>query len=297
MICVLSGGTGTPKLLQGIKKLIPEEEICVIVNTLENDYFSGIYVSADVDTVLYTLSDLINEEYWYGRRDDTFKTHEELLKLGYKEVLRIGDKDRALKIQKTQLLKDHTLTEAVNIQRKALGIKAKVLPMSDEKTEVHIISEGTKMTFHEFLVEKQGQPSVDEIITNTVHPTPEVLEALKESEKVIIGPSNPITSIMPIINMKGIRKLMEDKYVVSVSPIIGENAFSGPAGKFMKTSGYDVSPVGVARIYSDIVDHYIINTSDNKYKHSINEFIPRVSCENIILKSLENKINLAKKIL
>ena len=102
MICVLSGGTGTPKLLQGIKRIIDEEDICVIVNTLENNYFSGVYVSADIDTVLYTMCDLINEEYWYGRKDDTFHTHEELKKLGFDEILRIGDKDRALKIQKTR---------------------------------------------------------------------------------------------------------------------------------------------------------------------------------------------------
>ena len=104
MITVLSGGTGTPKLLQGIKEIVDEKELNIIVNTLENNYFSGVYVSADVDTVLYTMSDLINEDTWYGRKDDTFHTHDELKKLGFDETLRIGDKDRALKIQKTMLM-------------------------------------------------------------------------------------------------------------------------------------------------------------------------------------------------
>lgn len=144
MICVLSGGTGTPKLLQGIKDVIAQDELTVVVNTLENNYFSGVYVSADIDTVLYTMCDLINDEFWYGRCDDTFNTHEMLEKLGYHETLRIGDKDRALKIQKTELLKSMTLQDAVKIQKDALGIKANILPMSNEQPDVKIKTDISK---------------------------------------------------------------------------------------------------------------------------------------------------------
>lgn len=297
MICVLSGGTGTPKLLQGIKRIIDEEDICVIVNTLENNYFSGVYVSADIDTVLYTMCDLINDEYWYGRKDDTFHTHEELKKLGFDEILRIGDKDRALKIQKTQLMREYDLTTAVNIQKEALNIKSKILPMSNEESDVTIRTDLGDMSFHEFLIENQTEARVEEVIYENVNPTNEVLDALEECDEVIIGPSNPITSINPIINMKNVRKILKKKYVTSVSPIIGEDAVTGPAVKFMKSFGYEISPLGVARIYEDLLNHYIINTSDDKYKNSINEFIPKVSCENIILKNMDDKINLARKIL
>ena len=297
MICVLSGGTGTPKLLQGIKEVMPEEEICVIVNTLENNYFSGVYVSADIDTVLYTLSDLINDETWYGRRDDTFITNKQLQKLGYDETLKIGDKDRALKIQKTQLLEKYSLTEAVKIQKDALGIKSVVLPMSDEQPSVKIKTDKSLMPFHDFLVRYKGKLEVLDVITENVNPTAVVIKSLKDCEMVIIGPSNPITSIKPIIDMPGIRKILEEKYVVGVSPIIGDNAVSGPASKFMRAKGFDNSPVGVAKIYEDFLDHYIINTTDDKYKNIIDEFIPQVSMENIILKTKDDKINLAKKIL
>ena len=298
MITVLSGGTGTPKLLQGIKEVVPEEEINVVVNTLENNYFSGVYVSADIDTVLYTMSNLINEELWYGRKDDTFITHDELERLGYAEKLRIGDKDRALKIQKTELMKNHSLTDSVRIQSEMLGIKANILPMSNEQLEVNIKTEEYgKMSFHDFLITYKSEPKVVDVIYDRADATEEVLDSLRESDQIIIGPSNPITSIYPIISMKGIGGLLKKLHVTSVSPIIGKASVSGPAGKFMNAKGYEVSPVGVAKIYEEFLDHYIINSTDYKYKSSIEEFIPEVSVENIIFRTIEDKINLTKKIL
>ena len=297
MISVLSGGTGTPKLLQGIKEVVDQKELTVIVNTLENNYFSGVYVSADVDTVLYTMSDLINEETWYGQKNDTFYTHDALKKLGFDETLRIGDKDRALKIQKTMLLKEYSLTKSIKIQSKSLGIDSKILPMSDQQSELEIKTDNGIMSFHEFLIYYQSKPEVLDVIYNTVNTTPEVLESLENSDQIIIGPSNPITSINPIISIPEIRKILRKKYVTSVSPIIGEKAISGPANKFMKSKGYDVSPVGVARIYEDFLDHYIINSTDDKYKNSLKEFIEKVSVTNIILTTLDEKIELAKMIL
>ncbi|MBQ6220958.1 MAG: 2-phospho-L-lactate transferase [Methanosphaera sp.] len=297
MISVLSGGTGTPKLLQGIKEVVPEEKLNIVVNTLENNYFSGVYVSADIDTVLYTMSDLINDELWYGRKDDTFFTHDELKRLGFDETLRIGDKDRALKIQKTMLMQKYSLTESVKIQKDSLGIRANILPMSNFQPEVIIDTDKGKMSFHDFLIKEASKPIVKDVIYKEVEASSEVLEALEESDQIIIGPSNPITSINPIISMSGVKKILKKSYVTSVSPIIGEDAVSGPASKFMKAKGIDVSPSGVAKIYEDFLDHYIINTTDYKYKHSIEEFIEKVSVENIIFDSIDDKINLAKKIL
>ena len=297
MITVLSGGTGTPKLLQGIKEVVDEKELNIVVNTLENNYFSGVYVAADIDTVLYTMSDRINEKTWYGLKDDTFHTHEQLKKYGFNETLRIGDKDRALKIQKTQLLQEYSLTDSVKIQRQALGIDANIYPMSDVQPSVTIKTDRGNMTFHDFLIKNASQPEVLDVIYGKVPPTEDVLEALENSDQIIIGPSNPITSINPILSMPGIQKILKKSYVTAVSPIIGENTVSGPANKFMRAKGYEVSPVGVAKIYEEFLDHYIINTTDDKYKLIIQEFIPKVSLENIIFNNLTDKINLAKRIL
>ncbi len=297
MITVLSGGTGTPKLLQGIKEVIDPRDLTVIVNTLENNYFSGVYVSADIDTVLYTMSDLINEQCWYGRRDDTFITYEELGKLGYEETLRIGDKDRALKIQKTQLLKDHTLAEAVEVQKDALGIKSTILPMSNEQCEVTIDTDEGMMGFHEFLITRQSKPVVNDIIYSEVMPADGVIESIENSDQVIIGPSNPVTSINPILIMPGVRKALQNARVTAVSPFVGDNPLSGPAGKFMKAKGWQANCLGVCEVYKDFLNNYIINNTDDKYINSIKEIILEVSMENIIFKSLEDKVNLARKIL
>ena len=151
MITILSGGTGTPKLLQGIVKVADPKELRVIVNTLENNYFSGVYVAADIDTVMYTLSGIINNETWYGIKDDTFITHETLKEIKCPETLKIGDKDRAIKIQKTLLMEKYPLSMVVDIQRKALGIESEIIPMSDEKSKIVIVTDNGEMEFHEFL--------------------------------------------------------------------------------------------------------------------------------------------------
>ena len=297
MICVLSGGTGTPKLLQGLKEVVNPEELTVIVNTLENDYFSGVYVSADIDSVMYTLTDLINEDVWYGRRDDTFNTHETLVELGFDETLRIGDKDRALKIQKTMLLKKHSLEDSVKIQCEKLGITSRVLPMSNEDSIVKIHTNEGTMSFHEFLIKHQSKPEVVDIEYNTVEASSNVISSIENADQVIIGPSNPITSINPIISMPGVRNALKKTHVTSVSPLVGEDSISGPAAKFMRAKGMEINCRAVAKIYEDFLNHYIINTNDEKYKDSIEEFIPKVSIENIILKNMNDKINLSRKII
>lgn len=297
MITIFSGGTGTPKLLQGIKKVVNPKDLTIIVNTLENNYFSGVYISADIDTVLYTMSDLINDDLWYGQKEDTFITHDTLEKLGYHETLRIGDKDRALKIQKTMLLKEHSLQDAVKIQKETLGIKSKILPMSNLESTVKIDTNLGIMDFHDFLIKHQSKPEVYDVIYSEVTPAKGVIESIEESEQVIIGPSNPITSINPILIMPGVKKALKNTYVTAISPIIGNKPFTGPAGKFMNAKGYDVSCVGVAEIYKEFLDHYIIDNKDEIYKNKIKNIIPHVTCSNIILKTEQDKIKLAKKII
>ncbi len=298
MITILSGGTGTPKLIQGIKKIYPEEKINVIVNTVENNYFSGVYVSADIDTVLYTFADLINEETWYGIKDDTFITNKRLEEIGSPELLKIGDKDRATKIQKTQLLDNYSLSEAVDIQRKNLNISSKIIPMSDENSNIKIkTKEYGEIEFHEFLIKYLGEPTVKEVKYNSVKTNPELIKTMKKSKRIIIGPSNPITSILPIISLEGVEEVLKNKEVIAVSPFIGNSPVSGPAAKFMSASGYETSSIGVAKIYKSFLDILIIDNSDILMKEKLEEIIPEVIVTNTIMKTLENKINLGKIVL
>lgn len=312
-VTVLSGGTGTPKLIQGLKKVLPEEDISVIVNTGEDTWIGDLYISPDVDTVLYTFSDLINEETWYGIKNDTFHCHEQLKKLEYDEFLRIGDKDRALKMHKTHFIKNgYKLSEIIEMERKLLGIKAKIYPMTDDWVETKILaldksedkqksddfcSSPILLKFHDFWIKRRGYVNVLDVIyenLNYARAVEAALNDIENSDFVLIGPSNPITSIGPILSIKDIKKALVDKTVFVVSPIVGESAISGPAGVLMNAKGYDVDVVGVYEFYKDIVNTLIIDNIDKNKKD-------RIGCEvittNTIMKGLNDKVNLAKDII
>ena len=297
MITVLSGGTGTPKLLQGIKEIVDPKELTIIVNTLENDYFSGVYVSADIDTVLYTMSDMINDEFWYGVKGDTFITHERLAEIGCPELLRIGDIDRATKIQKTQLMQKYGLARACEIQAKNMGIESRIIPMSEEDSEITIVSDIGELEFHDFLIKHQSEPEVLDLRFSNVAPSEGVVDAIRNSKAVIIGPSNPITSILPILSLEGVREALKDTYVIAVSPIIGSDAVSGPASKFMKALDIEVSSVGVADLYKDFLDNIVIDDKDSNLEPQLKQIINKVTITNTIMNSLGVKKNLAQIII
>ena len=297
MITVLSGGTGTPKLLQGLKEIVEPKDLTIIVNTLENNYFSGVYVSADVDTVLYTMADMINDEFWYGVKGDTFITNQRLEELGCPELLRIGDIDRATKIQKTQLMEKHGLSKAVEIQAGNMGIESRIIPMSDEQSDIKIITDMGELEFHDFLIKHQSQPEVLDLKFSNVSPAEGIIDSIRNSQAVIIGPSNPITSISPILSLEGVKEALKETYVVAVSPIIGSDSVSGPASKFMKALDIDVSSVGVASLYEDFLDNIVIDCKDYDKKSQLNQIINKVTITNTIMNNLGAKKNLAQIIL
>ena len=263
---VLSGGTGTPKLIRGLRRLIPDEEITVIVNTAEDTWVSGNLVSPDMDTVMYLFAGMLDESKWWGVRDETYHTNKALEKLGMKEKMLIGDKDRATHIFRSELLRNSTtLTEATAQLSSNLDIKAHILPMCDEKVDTMITTPDGVMHFQDFWIGEHGEPEVLDIGISGIEnarTTDEVVAALESEDNVIIGPSNPITSIGPILAVSGIRDILKNKNVVAVSPIIGDEPVSGPAGKLMKTSGFEVSSMGVARCYEDLIDVLVIDERD-----------------------------------
>lgn len=297
MITVLSGGTGTPKLLQGLKEIVDPADLTIIVNTLENNYFSGVYVSADIDTVLYTMSDMINDEFWYGVKGDTFITHERLEELGCGELLRIGDIDRATKIQKTQLMQKYGLKKACEIQAKNMGIESNIIPMSEENSDIKIVTDIGELEFHDFLIKYQSEPKVLDLKFSNVSPADGIIDAIKNSEAIIIGPSNPITSISPILSLEGVREALKETHVIAVSPIIGSEAVSGPASKFMQALGVEVSSVGVANLYQDFLDNFVIDDKDSNMESQINQIVNKVTVTNTIMNSLDAKKNLAQIII
>ncbi len=296
MIAVLSGGTGTPKLLRSLKDFV---DFAVIVNTADDIWISGNKVCPDIDSVLYTLAGMIDDERWWGVKGDTFKTHEMLLKLGCDEFMAIGDLDRAVHIFRSELLrKGYTLTEATRALRRALSVKQEVLPMCNEDVETRIVTSEGDIHFQEFWVKRKGEPDVLDIYFKGIErarATEDVLRILRSCDFVLIGPSNPITSITPILSVKGVRDVLREKKVIAVSPIVGNRAVSGPAGKFMKVKGYDVSALGVADIYSDFLDILVVDEVD---RYLVGEYKDiKIVSTNTIMRSVEDSKRLAEFIL
>ena len=292
LICVLSGGTGTPKLLRGMKDFC---EFAVVVNTAEDVWVSGNKVCPDIDSVIYALADVIDDEKWWGIKGDTFITYEALRKLGCDEVLMIGDADRATHILRSELLRaGYSLTTATKELAKRYGVKQEVLPMCEEEVATHVITPEGEMHFQEFWVKQRGEPEVIDVVFKGIEMarmTKDVEKVIKNSKAVVIGPSNPITSVMPILSVKGVKELLRKRTVIAVSPIIGSKAVSGPAAKLMRAKGFEVSPSGVVDCYSDFLDAIVIHNGDS-VKRNVEVFRT-----NVLMKKREDERRLARFIL
>ncbi len=303
MLTVLSGGTGTPKLLQGLIQLVKHEELSIIVNTAEDVEISGLHVSPDLDTVMYTLAGVVNEDTWYGIHGDTFERHEELRLQGKPELLRIGDRDREVKRYRTDLLKQgKTLSEATRELCTRFGVRVRVMPMSDDYVRMRVETEAGNLSFHEFWVARRARDRVTDVKfegTEFARPASGVLDAIREGGAVIIGPSNPVTSIGPIVAIKEIREALVQKRerVLAVSPIVGGAPVSGPAGALMNGLGCEVSPLGVARIYGDFVGTLVIDRKDAEFVADIEKLGIKVALEDIMIPDLSTRTKLAKKVL
>ena len=297
----LSGGTGTPKLLNGLRTLISHEDITIVVNTAEDIWVSGNLITPDIDTVLYLLSERLDMEKWWGVAGDTFRTHETMKASGYDEGMMIGDLDRATHIMRSDILRSGgTLTSAIQKLCGAYNIKANVLPMSDDPVSTMITTPQGKMHYQDFWVKHHGEPDVLDVSMDGISDAaiaPAVLRALEADDEVLIGPSNPITSIGPILSLPGMRKILKYKKVVAVSPIIGKEPVSGPAGKLMQARGFEVSSAGVAKCYQDIVDVFVIDERDTA---DISDF-DGIGCEIVrtdtLMKTVDISVELSKYIL
>ena len=298
---VLSGGTGTPKLLNGLRKVVPEEDITVIVNTAEDLWVSGNLVTPDIDTVLYLFSDRIDLDKWWGVAGDTFCTYELMRSLGHREKMMLGDLDRATHIIRTEYLRNgYSLTDSIRSLSASMGIKAKVLPMSDDQVATMIVTPAGKMHFQDFWISNHGKPEVLDVFQEgieTAKISPAVLEALEAEEHILIGPSNPITSIGPIIGLPGMMDILRKKKVIAVSPIIGNEPVSGPAGKLMRSKGLSVSSAGVAAFYRELLDIMVIDNRDNADESMFEEIGCRVVRADTLMKTREISMDLSRMIM
>ncbi|MDW7732304.1 MAG: 2-phospho-L-lactate transferase [Methanolobus sp.] len=298
---IFSGGTGTPKLLNGFRKVISEKGITVVVNTAEDLWVSGNLVTPDIDTVLYLFSDRIDLKKWWGIEGDTFRTHEAMKSLGHRERMMLGDLDRATHVMRSNYLREgNTLTEAIMKLSDSMGIKARVFPMSDDPVSTTIVTPSGKMHFQDFWIANRGEPEVLDVFQEGIDRaaiSPAVLRALENEDEVLIGPSNPITSIGPIIGLPGMVDILRTKKVIAVSPIIGNEPVSGPAGKLMHARGIDVSSAGVAAYYSEFVDTFIIDNQDAIEDAAFEDVGCKVVRADTMMRSVDVSVGLSELIL
>jgi len=240
----------------GLKKVPPPSELTVVANTADDLWVSGNLVSPDLDTVLYTLAGMIDRAKWWGIENDSFKTHEFLKGLGHRELLALGDRDRAIHIFRSDLLrKGLSLSQATEKLCGALKIAGKVIPMTDDQVSTMISTPEGEMHLQEFWVGRGGRPEVKAVRFRGIEdalPSLEFLKALERAERdnepVLIGPSNPVSSIGPILALRGVRDLLKktNSRVVAISPLVGGKPLSGPAAAFMRAWGFPVTDQGVA---------------------------------------------------
>ena len=301
-ICVLSGGTGTPKLLQGLVGLVPPRDLSVVVNTADDVVVGDIHVSPDVDAVLYTLAGMIDDSKWYGIRGDTYRVYDDRCRRGLHDLLRIGDRDRENCELRTRLMaQGRSLSEATQALARKLGIQQEVWPMTDSRVVSKIHTAGGIKEFQEFWVRDGGHDEILDVTYSGIDDaeiSPGARRALERAKLVVVGPSNPVTSIGPILHTGGVRKLLKMPRVVAISPIRMGAAFSGPAGKMLSALGYEVSPSTIAELYRDFLDELIIDESDSSLASSISRaFSIRVSPARTAMHTPEDKFKLARKAL
>ncbi|MFQ5898833.1 MAG: 2-phospho-L-lactate transferase [Candidatus Methylomirabilia bacterium] len=268
MITALAGGTGAAKFLRGLVRLIDEGRLTVVGNTGDDIELWGLRISPDLDTLTYTLAGLIDDTKGWGVRDDSFHCLRAMATLGQETWFSLGDRDLATHLVRTESLQRGLTPSAVTEQiRRAFGVRSRILPMSDQPVRTRIRSPAGWLTFQEFFVREKGQVEILDIVyegAEAARPAPGVIEAIQEARAVVICPSNPVTSIGPILAVPGVVEALKETpaQVVAISPIVAGAAVSGPAGALMAARGLPVSAAGVARAYRNWLDVMVVDYRD-----------------------------------
>jgi len=303
MICVLTGGTGGAKFVDGLRQIMPAEEITLVVNTGDDLMWWGLYVSPDIDSITYVLSGMLSRERGWGVKGDTFLCLQAMGQLGEPTWFHTGDRDLAVHILRSRLLAEgKALSEATGVISQKLGVRARILPMSDSRVETRVETPVGELSFEEYFVQRWYQDPVNSVRfagASDAEPAPGVLEAITSADAVLIAPSNPITSIGPILAVPGIRDALcrARGKIAAVSPIVGSAPVAGPAGILMQAQGLPCSIAGVAKAYADFIDILVCDTRDARAAAELRKSALRVECAQTIMRSPEDKAALARAVL
>jgi len=306
-IAALAGGVGAARFLRGLVRTVPAEEVVVVGNTGDDEVFHGLHVSPDLDTVVYTLAEAVGSTGW-GLADDTFRTLEAYARYGEPTWFRLGDADLATHLYRTSRLREGaTLTEVTAEIALAWDVKARLLPMSDDRvaTRIEVRTSGgapVTMAMQEWFVRERAQPPVAGVRFEgaaTAAPGPAVLDALTEADAILLCPSNPVISIGPILALPGVRDVLRARRdaVVGVSPIIRGATVKGPADRLMAAAGIEVSCAGVASIYADICGTLLVDESDADRAADVEAHGVRPAVAPILMRDADGAAELARRAL
>jgi len=303
MICVLTGGTGGAKFIDGLVQIVPPEEVTVVVNTGDDLLWWGLYVSPDLDSITYVLSGMLSRERGWGVKGDTFLCLQTMGQLGEPTWFHAGDRDLAVHLLRSRLLAEgRTLSEATAIISGKLGVKARILPMSNSRVETRVDTPAGELSFEEYFVQRWYQDPVKSVRfagATEAEPAPGVVDAITSADAVLIAPSNPVTSIGPILAVPGIRDalLQTRGRIAAVSPIVGNAPIAGPAGILMQAQGLACSIAGVAEAYKDFLDILVCDSRDARAADALRKNGLRVQCAQTIMRSADDRAALAREVL
>lgn len=302
-ITALAGGVGGSKLLLGLYRVMDPADLTVIVNTGDDIVIHGLHVSPDPDIITYTLAGVVNDEHGWGIAGETFHVAEGLSRYGRPTWFKLGDRDLATHIHRSALLREGaTLSQAMESIRTALGVRCRMLPMSDDPVPTMLDTDEGRMHLQDYLVRRRCEPRLKSIAFEGVErarPAPGVIEAIEAADGILITPSNPLISIGPILSVPGAREALRKRRadVVSVCPLVGGKSLKGPSDKMMAELGYEVSAAGAASLYRDVCGMFMIDEADEMTGGAIETLGMKAVVRPTVMKSVEDKERLARHVL
>ncbi len=302
-VCAIAGGVGGAKLAAGLQAVLPPGDLSVIVNTADDFDLWGLRICPDLDTVMYTLAGLANRETGWGVTDESFNTLAMISDYGEDAWFKLGDRDLATHILRTQRLRaGMSLTQVTADLSAALGIRNRLLPMCDEPVSTVLETPEGLLEFQEYFVRRRQRDDVLGVELRGIEKARvpvEVASAVSEAEAIIFCPSNPVVSIGPILAVPEMRELLSNCPVprVAVSPIIGGKALKGPADEMLRSLGHEVSAAGVARMYEGLVDGFVMDRADENEEASISALGMRVLSTEAVMRDEPDRGRLAREVL
>lgn len=300
-VVALAGGVGGAKLADGLARVLPPEDLTIIVNTGDDFEHFGLHIAPDLDTVCYTLAGLANPETGWGRLDETWQAVSNVEQLGGPAWFRLGDKDLGTHLERTRLLQAGLPLSEVTLRFcAAWGVKPRVLPMSNQPVRTTVQTDEGELPFQEYFVHRRCEPRVKGFVfrgAESSSPAPGVLEALEAAEAVVICPSNPWVSIAPILSIPGLREAVQRRLTVAISPIIAGAAVRGPAAKMYAEMGIQPSAVAVAAHYHGLARGMVIDETDAELRSEVARYMMWVFATQTLMRTPQDRQRLAKDVL